>query len=141
MRIDGRLVALSAGLAMMISSGAPAVAQDNTIGKEAYTVSCAVCHGSDGRGGGEFADVLNVAPPDLTRLTANTSDKVFPYLYVFETVDGRASIRAHGTPEMPIWGDTFKRRVGEEAGPFGAELLIRAKIVALVDYVESLQRD
>lgn len=141
MKIDGRLVALSAGLAMVMSSGAPALAQDNTIGQEAYTVSCAVCHGSDGQGGGEFADVLKVAPPDLTQLTAGTSDKVFPYLYVFETVDGRAAIRAHGTPEMPIWGDTFKRRIGEEAGPFGSELLIRAKIVALVDYIESLQRE
>jgi hypothetical protein len=138
---NNRLIAFSLGIAMVLAPGAQALAQDNTVGQEAYKVSCAVCHGSDGQGGGEFADVLSVPVPDLTRLTANTSDKVFPYLRVFQTVDGRASIRAHGTAEMPIWGDTFRRRIGEEAGPFGSELLIRAKIVALVDYIESLQRD
>ena len=141
MNIHARFSAVAAGIAIVLASGTPALAQDNALGEEAYRVSCAVCHGSDGQGGGEFADVLKVAPPDLTRLTANTSDKVFPYLYVFETVDGRASIRAHGTAEMPIWGDTFRQRIGETAGPFGAELIIRAKIVALVDYVESIQRD
>lgn len=138
---NNRLIALSLGVAMFMAPGAAALAQDNSVGEGAYKVSCAVCHGSDGQGGGEFADVLSIPVPDLTRLTASTSDKVFPYLYVFQTVDGRAAIRAHGTTEMPIWGDSFRQRIGEEAGPYGSELLIRAKIVALVDYIESLQRE
>ncbi|RYE46720.1 MAG: cytochrome c [Hyphomicrobiales bacterium] len=93
----------------------------------------------DGRGGGEFADVLTVRPPDLTKLSQK-NDGVFPYLRVFQTIDGRASIRAHGTPVMPIWGDTFTKEIGQAAGPFGTELLVRARIVALVDYIETIQQ-
>lgn len=117
----------------------PVVAQENSVGPEAFRVACAVCHGMDGRGGGEFADVLTVRPPDLTKLSQK-NDGVFPYLRVFQTIDGRASIRAHGTPVMPIWGDTFTKEIGRAAGPFGTELLVRARIVALVDYIETIQQ-
>lgn len=91
------------------------------------------------QGDGEFAGVLAIKPSDLTTLSRR-NDGTFPYLQVFQTVDGRATIRAHGTPIMPIWGDYFRRQVGESAGPFGSELIARARIVALVDYVESLQK-
>lgn len=115
----------------------PGSAQDNSVGEAAYNVACAVCHGSTGQGNGEFADVLAVKPPDLTKLSAS-NDGVFPYLKVFQTVDGRTTVRAHGSSVMPIWGDHFTRDV--DAGGYGAELLVRARIVALVDYVESLQQ-
>lgn len=82
--------------------------------------------------------MLTVQPPNLTTLTSQ-NEGVFPYLDVFHTIDGRTTIRAHGTSEMPIWGDYFSRQIGEAAGPFGRELLIRAQVVALVDYIESLQ--
>ncbi len=123
-------------LGMMASAS---IAQDTGIGSDAYTAACAVCHGSDGKGGGEFADILTVKPPDLTVLRAN-NDGVFPYLDVFQVVDGRTTIRAHGTSAMPIWGNTFKQEIGESAGPFGSELLVRARITALVDYIESIQQ-
>jgi mono/diheme cytochrome c family protein len=131
------LVAAIVGLAF----ASPGKAQDvtNAVGEEAFRVSCAVCHGSTGQGDGEFADVLTVKPSDLTTLAAS-NDGVFPYLQVFQTVDGRATVRAHGTSVMPIWGDYFRRQIGETAGPYGGELLARARIVALVDFVESLQR-
>jgi mono/diheme cytochrome c family protein len=131
------LVAAIVGLA----SASPSIAQvvTNPVGEEAFRVSCAVCHGTTGQGDGEFADVLSVQPSNLTTLSAN-NDGVFPYLEVFQTVDGRATLRAHGTSLMPIWGDYFKRQGGEIAGPYGSELLTRARIVALVDYVESLQK-
>lgn len=137
LRNNGRLLIASILLAMGYAGSG--IAQDNQLGADSFRVACAVCHGSAGQGDGEFADVLAVRPPDLTKLSAN-NDGVFPYLKVFQTVDGRASIRAHGTPVMPIWGDTFTRQIGQDAGPFGNELLVRARIVALVDYVESLQR-
>ncbi|MBI4920523.1 MAG: c-type cytochrome [Devosia nanyangense] len=115
------------------------MAQDNTVGAEAFRTSCAVCHGLGGAGDGELAAVLTVKPPNLTLLSANNNG-VFPYLDVFHTVDGRTSLRAHGTSAMPIWGDYFERMAGEVAGPFGTELLVRAQIVALVDYVQTLQK-
>ncbi len=127
-----------AGVLLFLGASSAGYAQDNQIGADAYTAACAVCHGSDGKGAGEFADVLTVAPPDLTVLKAQNDD-VFPYLDVFQIVDGRTTLRAHGTSAMPIWGDTFKREIGDDAGPFGSELLVRARIVALVDYIESIQ--
>lgn len=127
-----------AGVLLFLGASSTGYAQDNQIGADAYTAACAVCHGSDGKGAGEFADVLTVAPPDLTVLKAQNDD-VFPYLDVFQIVDGRTTLRAHGTSAMPIWGDTFKREIGDDAGPFGSELLVRARIVALVDYIESIQ--
>ena len=127
-----------AGVLLFLGASSTGYAQDNQIGADAYTAACAVCHGSDGKGAGEFADVLTVAPPDLTVLKAQNDD-VFPYLDVYQIVDGRTTLRAHGTSAMPIWGDTFKREIGDDAGPFGSELLVRARIVALVDYIESIQ--
>ncbi|MBK8084179.1 MAG: cytochrome c [Devosia sp.] len=117
----------------------PVVAQDNLVGRSGFETACAVCHGASGQGDGEFADVLTVRPPDLTKLSA-ANDGEFPYLKVFQVVDGRTTMRAHGTSAMPIWGDYFTREIGGSAGQFGTELLVRARIVALVDYVQSLQK-
>lgn len=127
-------------LGVMLSFGAPGLAQENLVGAEAFRISCAVCHGADAKGDGEFAAMLTTKPSDLTVLKKNNSDKVFPYLDVFRTVDGRTELPAHGTRLMPIWGDYFASQPDVVAAqPFGAELLIRARIVALVDYIESIQ--
>ena len=95
--------------------------------------------GANAQGDGEFANLLKVRPPNLTLLSSQNNGE-FPFLKVLQTIDGRAVVPAHGTRIMPIWGDTFEREVGESAGPYGAELLIRARIVALADYIESLQK-
>lgn len=133
-----RLVALAAAVGFGFAVPGTGLAQENPVGADAYNVSCAVCHGTSGQGDGEFADVLTVKPPNLTRLSAE-NDGEFPYLQVFHAIDGRTTIRAHGSAAMPIWGDFFAAGIGEAGGPYGKELLIRAKIVALVDYVETLQ--
>jgi len=138
MSYSNRLAVLMTATAMVFAASSAALAQDNTVGADAFNASCAVCHGADGKGDGEFGDVLTVKPINLTRLSAN-NDGVFPYLKVFHAIDGRTTIRSHGPAIMPIWGDAFASEIGESAGPFGSELLIRAKIVALVDYIETLQ--
>ena len=134
------LVSFSVGLTMIVVSGTSAMAQGNIIGEDAYTMACAVCHGPDGKGDGEFAAMLTTKPADLTVLKKNDSDKIFPYLKVFQIVDGRAVVPAHGTRVMPIWGAYFRGEPSVVAAePYGTELLVRAKITALVDYIESLQ--
>ena len=135
-----RKIMSSAAVALIALSFASVVAaEDNLVGRSGFETACAVCHGASGQGDGEFAKVLTVRPPDLTGLSAANSGE-FPYLKVFQIVDGRTTIQAHGVPIMPIWGDYFTREIGGSAGPFGTELLVRARIVALVDYVQSLQK-
>ncbi len=117
-----------------------ASAQDSSLGKELYAEACGVCHGSSGLGDGEFAQHLNVRPSNLTTL-AKENNGEFPYLQVFQITDGRTGVRGHGGGDMPIWGSVFSREVGEMGGPYGSELLIRARLVSLVDYIESLQAE
>ena len=123
--------------ALLLSGYSTALAQNNLVGEKEYEQSCAICHGNAGQGNGEFGLLLTVKPSDLTQLTAN-NDGVFPFLDVFQAIDGRAIIRGHGSP-MPIWGATYTADVGDAAGPYGAELIVRARIVALIDYIEGLQ--
>lgn len=131
-----RHLAYCAAFTMLIVG--PTVAEENRVGAEAFTTHCAVCHGATGVGNGEFAEVLKVEPADLTTLSARNHGE-FPYLNTLRTIDGRTVVRGHGVV-MPVWGDVFKSEIADSAGPYGAELLIRAKMVALVDYIETLQK-
>ena len=133
-----RLRQLACSVTVALAMVGVSAAQENQIGAESFATLCVVCHGATGVGDGEFADTLAVKPTDLTTLAAKNHGE-FPYLRVFRTLDGRAAVRGHGVM-MPVWGDVFKADIGESAGPFGAELLIRARIGALVDYIETLQK-
>lgn len=101
-------------------------------GATLYRTYCAVCHGPDARGRGPLASSLRVVPTDLTQL-ARRSGGTFPRLAVTRSIDGRDTVRGHGTGDMPVWGDAFERSV--EAGPDA----VRARIEALVTYLASVQ--
>ena len=129
---------LLAGVASAVA--VPAVADDT--GQQEYVVACAIGHGESGKGEGPFAPLLNIHTPDLTRLAAgNEKDPgVFPFLDVLMVVDGRTGVRAHGDTSMPIWGERFKASAMETAGPYGAELEVRGRLLSLVYYLESIQQ-
>lgn len=101
-------------------------------GKQLYGSYCALCHGSDGKGGGPFATQLKVWPPDLT-LLAKKNNGVFPEMHVEESIDGEFSKAAHGTKDMPIWGPVFRSMA------HGRKDSARMRLDALVKYVESIQ--
>jgi mono/diheme cytochrome c family protein len=107
--------------------------------EEAFGRYCAPCHGVDGRGGGPQAAGLGKAVPDLTTLTVR-SGGTFPRERLARLIDGRDEISAHGSREMPVWGDWFKLE-GEEAyeGTAGEEARIRKRIEDLIDIVQSMQ--
>ncbi|MGE0698761.1 MAG: cytochrome c [Hyphomicrobiaceae bacterium] len=132
-RAMGTLAAMAAtGLAQ------PAAARDPSAGAAEYQLSCAVCHGTRGRGNGPMAKGLSKAPTDLTKLEER-NDYQFPYLKVFQIIDGRAVVPDHGTREMPVWGRRYLEDVGDSRGPYGSEAAVRARIEELVRYVQSLQ--
>jgi len=101
-------------------------------GSEMFRTYCAVCHGVDGKGGGPAADALKKAPSNLTQLTAHNHGK-FPEDHVAQAITGDTQIGAHGTRDMPVWGDLFRSLNG------GSADLVTLRIANLTDYIKSIQ--
>lgn len=122
--------------------GAPASAAGNMIdlGKKEYLNSCAACHGADGKGRTQAADFLKVVPADLSGL-AKRNGGVFPIARVYETIDGRLDVKAHGNRDMPIWGQRYTVEAAPiyDDYPHNAEIHVRSRILSLIDYVYRLQ--
>lgn len=57
-------------------------------------------------------------------------------------IDGRESLKGHGTEEMPIWGKQYSAEAMQEdyLGTRHAEDVVRARILALVEYISKLQK-
>ena len=75
-------------------------------GEQMFTNYCASCHGKDAKGNGPAASALNKAPADLTTLSKRNGGK-YPDMKVTSVLRGEASVAAHGTQEMPVWGPVF----------------------------------
>lgn len=135
-----RLAAIAAGV---IASTTCAWAQDSGIGQHEYRSNCATCHGAAGKGDGPMADVINLAMPDLTALSKNNGG-IFPAERLREVIDGRAEVAAHGSRDMPAWGDAYNAQAGS-AGLLGyyhegdVDAFVKGRILALVDYIATLQ--
>jgi mono/diheme cytochrome c family protein len=67
---------------------------------------CIGCHGVDAKGSGVHTPRLKNNPPDLTVL-AKANGGLFSIEKIYEVIDGRAQLQAHGTRDMPIWGKDF----------------------------------
>lgn len=106
--------------------------------KADYVNSCASCHGVDGTGNGPVADQLKGEPTDLTMLAKNNGG-IFPYPQVYRTIDGtweQGYLRAHGSEEMPVWGDVFRKKAMHHQ----SYLETKGRIMAIIQYIESLQK-
>jgi mono/diheme cytochrome c family protein len=100
-------VMAAAGAALCVAAGAAAEVQPPTgaeAGKIVFRKICVSCHGSDARGGGPAAESLKVKPADL-RLIAKRRNGTFPEDEIKQHIDGRKAPAAHGTRDMPVWGD------------------------------------
>lgn len=111
---------------------APVKATSPASGKEMYTSYCAVCHGTDGKGGGPAASALKTPPSDLTALSKNNGGK-YPALKVTSAIRGEANLPAHGSKEMPVWGSLFW---GMSHGHQGE---VQQRVANLTEYIEGLQ--
>jgi mono/diheme cytochrome c family protein len=77
-----------------------------SVGRDTFVRYCSACHGQGGRGDGPAAAVLQPPPADLTRI-AQRHGGHFPVAEITAYIDGRRGVRAHGSPEMPVWGERF----------------------------------
>ena len=108
-------------------------------GQREFESNCASCHGVSGRGGGPLVSFLSKSPPDLTQLGKNNSG-VFPLSRVYEVIEGGA-IPAHGTREMPVWGQDYRIQAATYFMdvPYDPEIYVRSRILALVEYLNRIQ--
>ena len=105
-------------------------------GQEMYSTYCAVCHGADGRGKGPAASALTLPPNDLTVLSVMNGGK-FPANHVVTVLKFGVETPAHGTPDMPIWGDLLLTLHGGSLNP---DVLVHQRITNLTDYLKKIQR-
>ena len=99
-------------------------------GHEMFMAYCASCHGKDAKGAGPAAPALKSKPTDLTMLSKNNGGK-FPANAVYVAIGGTFNVPAHGSGEMPVWGEVFGRS--------GTEGQAKLRLSNLTKYVESIQ--
>jgi mono/diheme cytochrome c family protein len=118
---------------------------DIAAGRELFKQRCSACHGLDAKGAkgtglqGPMAiydpqsidPARRVPPADLTALSEQNAGK-FPAERVKNAISFNGSIPAHGTPDMPAWGDVF---YSLKADPQLLERCVRD----LTAYSESIQ--
>jgi mono/diheme cytochrome c family protein len=136
-----RLAALAGAVALGVTgAAAQPIPVDRTLaelGAPQFQRYCASCHGAQGRGDGPAAASLRTKPADLTRIAARRGGR-FPDGEIAQKIDGRFSIEAHGSREMPVWGEVFSQGIPDSST---AEAVARGQVAVLVEYLKTLQTD
>lgn len=102
-----------------------------------YRRYCAACHGLFADGRGPVASALVAPPADLTRLRERLGSPLERDALV-ALIDGRSSIRAHGTSDMPVWGDVMLTETPEVPEKEWAKTKI---LESIAEYLIAIQRD
>jgi mono/diheme cytochrome c family protein len=119
----------------LVAPSASIATDDAHPGEALYRRYCSSCHGPGAKGDGIAATVLRPKPTDLTMIAKNNNGE-FSADQVAKSIDGRTTLRAHGDPEMPVWGEILDEE-GAATGQAPAE--IRTKIDLVTDYLKSIQ--
>ena len=114
----------------------PVLSADNDViaGHRFFVRYCASCHGNDALGDGPVAKSLATPPANLRKL-GDKYGMPLPAHRIAELIDGRNTARAHGTHEMPVWGEHLYELGQGDMGETGIGDVI-AKIIA---YLNSIQ--
>jgi mono/diheme cytochrome c family protein len=111
-------------------------AEEGDPGRALYLKYCGACHGESGKGDGLVSNTMEPRPADLTQIAKKAGGE-FPFLETMKIIDGRETKRAHGDPDMPVWGEIF-RPAGGTSGDEHAELA--GKLLMITEYLRSIQR-
>jgi hypothetical protein len=146
-----KLAVMGITLVLALLLATSVAAEEELIGSDEYRTSCLSCHGVGGRGDGPLAEFLTIKPTDLTALAKNNGGQypnlkagTFPFLRVYQVIDGRADVAVHGDRAMPVWGDRYlmEQPMTPATGPYAGayEKVVRGRILELVYYIQSIQQ-
>lgn len=124
------LAVLAGGL---VSPGYPA--EEESPGRAVYLRYCGACHGPAGKGDGLAGTFMRPKPADLTQIAKRNGGQ-FPVRQTIEVIDGRNTPRAHGDPDMPVWGEIFQEEPGWDVR---RRAEVRGKILVIVEYLQTIQ--
>lgn len=133
----------AAAVAVALAPAAPAAAQEENAGfavakgRTTFRTYCASCHGEHADGRGPVAQYLTVPPADLTAIEDRYGE--FPTERVREIIDGREDVRAHGSRDMPVWGDIFRYPLVPSESTEDPEARAARIIDELVHYLKTIQ--
>jgi len=119
---------------LVFSRVALAAGNDVTDGKRHFLSYCASCHGVNGDGHGPVAPELTKPTADL-RLLGEKYGMPLPAARLASLIDGRLAIRAHGSREMPVWGEKLYQ-LGEGDG---GDIAVGGVIGKIIAYLNTIQ--
>ncbi len=105
-------------------------------GAQMYLDYCAPCHGRDGRGNGPAAAALKIPAADLTALAKHNNGN-YPSRHVGAVLEFGSPVSAHGSSDMPVWGDLFRSLNKGKAATSRAA--VNQRIASLDKYIRSMQ--
>jgi len=130
---------LAIATTLLFAGSALAAGNDDVRDGQKYFVRyCAACHGTDGSGDGPVAKSL-AKPPANLRLLSDKYGSPLPAAKLADFIDGRDAVRAHGTADMPVWGERLYAMGAGERGELGISETI-GKIVAYLETIQDRRR-
>lgn len=115
---------------------------DRPTGAQDFAAFCAACHGMSGKGDGDAAATIAVAPVDLTQLSARNGG-VFPGTQVMAKIWGYTGA-VPGRPDsgtvMPEFGPLLQGELVPYDGGDGIATPTPIRLVQLAEHVKALQQ-
>jgi mono/diheme cytochrome c family protein len=102
--------------------------------------ACAACHGLEGRGDGPIGQMLKTPAPNLAMI-AQRNGGTYPVEKIYDIIEGSSVVAAHGTRDMPLWGDRYRRDAKPQTPDQSdvATQQAQQRILSLVYYLGTLQ--
>jgi mono/diheme cytochrome c family protein len=129
------LLAIASLLATLVSAASAGPAATDDPDHATYLRYCGACHGPAGKGDGVAGTFMNPKPTDLTGI-AKKNGGDFPFARVMEQIDGTTVVRAHGDPDMPVWGEVFRSQSAWDAT---RRADVRGKLLLITEHLRSIQ--
>ncbi len=106
-------------------------------GEALFMENCLACHGTAGRGDGPLAAGLATKPANLTEIAARRNG-VWPMLEIMSIIDGY-SRNTLPREDMPVFENFLDNEMVEFDTGNGANTLVPAKLIDIVEFLLSLQ--